>query len=100
MYNTAIVAFADEVKHQFDVYLREVALFKINNKALRDTIQYELQEWVNILAEDVPELFSCVTVICDEVNNPPDIINRNQLCVNVIFNHAINNASMLMKIIV
>lgn len=100
MYNTKIVDFVDKVKHLFNIYLNEVTVFEVNNKLLRSKVQSELQDLVNNLIKDVPELFSKITVDCNEINNSIEIIENNKLSVDTFFEHADNKKSMKMTLTV
>lgn len=58
--------------------------FQLNTSQLRSNIQSELQARMDAIATANPPGVTLGRVICDETNNTPDVIDRNELIVDVI----------------
>jgi len=71
------------IHKRFAAYLDNL-VFQLNTPALRKNIQSDLQFQLNSIGSSTPPGLTSGIVICDGSNNPPIIIDTNQLIVDVI----------------
>lgn len=70
------------IHKRFANYL-DTKVFQLNTAALRSNIQADLQASLNSIQSANPAGITAGLVICDTTNNPPIIIDTNQLIVDV-----------------
>ena len=71
------------IHKRFENYL-DSKVFQLNTSQLRANIQADLQAQLNNIKSATPAGISAGLVICDDTNNPPIIIDTNQLIVDVV----------------
>lgn len=78
-----VVMLVAGIHKRFANYL-DNKVFQLNTPILRSNIQAELQAKIDAIQSANPAGITDGTVICDETNNTPDIIDTNQLIVDVV----------------
>ena len=97
MHSIPFNSFVGEVNQYVHTYLYETALFKENTRELRRKIEFDLQEWLDIVISEVPNLFSAGIAVCNETNNTPKQIDDSELSVDVSLTHWKNDACLTIQ---
>ncbi len=58
-------------------------VFRLNTAALRSQISSDLQAKLNMMRDSNPSAFYDAIAICDDTNNPPEVIDQNKLYVDL-----------------
>ena len=58
-------------------------VFRLNTAALRSQISSDLQAKLNMMRDSNPSAFYDAIAICDDTNNPPEVIDQNKLFVDL-----------------
>ena len=58
-------------------------VFRLNTAALRSQISSDLQAKLNMMRDSNPSAFYDAVAICDDTNNPPEVIDQNKLYVDL-----------------
>lgn len=58
-------------------------VFRLNTAALRSQISIDLQAKLNMMRDSNPSAFYDAIAICDDTNNPPEVIDQNKLYVDL-----------------
>ena len=71
------------IHKRFENYL-DTRVFQLNTSQLRANIQADLQAQLNLMQSANPAGITAGLVVCNDTNNPPIIIDTNQLIVDVV----------------